>query len=213
MNIPNRVDPSFSDDDISRLARSVEAHDFERIAAPPQVWNNIVAELEVALADQEASARRRARRWFTSPAVLAAAAATVLLVGIAGYTLLGRNSDPAVEELASAVLSDEGLPVATDETATARVVCEGDDACFVEVELTGLPDIGGTGDADLELWVINGDVTDMHSLGVVTSSGRYKLPADVTPEDFPIVDISVEPRDGVPTHSGQSVLRGTLESA
>jgi Anti-sigma-K factor rskA len=208
MSVINRNDNSFDDDEILRIARSVEAHDFDRIAPPPQVWNHLLAEVEVAMAAQEASARKRSRSWFSSPAILAAAAATVLLVGIAGYTLLSRDSASPPTELATAVMTDTGLPVATSEVANARVLCDSDDECFVEVELSGLPDAG---DADLELWVINGDVTDMHSLGLLDASGRFPLPAGVTAKDFPIVDISVEPRDGVATHSGQSVLRGVLE--
>ena len=58
MNIPTRDMADFSDDDIVEIARAVESHDFDRIAPPPQVWNNILADLEVEVATQEASARR-----------------------------------------------------------------------------------------------------------------------------------------------------------
>lgn len=209
MNVPIRDNPMFSDDEIIEKARSVEPHDFDRIAPPPQVWNNILAELEVEVASQEANARRQQRRWFASPRVLSIAAATLLMVGVAVAVVTTRDDNSAVNEIAEAMLTDEGLPVATDETANAVFVCEGDD-CFVEVDLTGLPDAGGD---NLELWVINADVTDMHSLGNVTSSdGRFALPFGVTAADFPIVDISIEPDDGDETHSGQSVLRGQLRS-
>jgi hypothetical protein len=50
----------------------------------------------------------------------------------------------------------------------------------------------------------------MVSLGPVRSDGRYEIPAAVDVSAFPIVDVSIEPADGVPTHSGRSVLRGTL---
>ena len=209
MTDTSRRDPMFSDDDILELARSVQSNDFDRIAPPSLVWENIAADLEEEVAASEATARRKTSRWFQSTQVLAIAAATLLMVGVAAAVVFSQPDESSGEQLAAAVMTDADLPVATTETATARVVCDGDE-CAVDVSLTGLPDAG---DGDLELWVINGDVTDMHSLGLVTESGSYPLPAGVTPDDFPIVDISVEPRDGVEAHSGQSVLRGVFQQA
>lgn len=199
----------FSDDRIIELTRSIEPHDFDRIAPPLQVWDNILAEVEVERAGAEADARRRFQPWYRSTTVLAIAAATLLMVGVVAAVAFNRDAAVPEQELAVAAMTDLDLPVATNETAQARVVCQGDE-CAVELDLTGLPD---PGDGDLELWVINSDVSDMHSLGLVSASGTFDLPAGVTPDDFPIVDISVEPRDGVEAHSGQSVLRGVLESS
>ena len=66
------------------------------------------------------------------------------------------------------------------------------------------------GDGFLEVWVINSDVTQLVSLGPLRSDGIYELPPGLDPASFPIVDVSVEPIDGDPTHSGDSVLRGQL---
>ena len=210
MTSPAGDSPLFSDDEIAAKARRVEPHDHDRIAPPPQVWDNILAELEVEIASSEASARAKAhRRWFPSTQILSIAAAAVLLIAIFGRIAFFQDGEDPGEQLAAAMMTDEGLPVATSATAEARVVCTGDD-CVVEVDFASVPD---PGDADLELWVINGDVTDMHSLGLLSDSGVFELPAGVTPADFPIVDISIEPRDGVATHSGQSVLRGLFEQA
>ena len=203
--------PRFTDGDVLELARSIEAHDFDRIAPPALVWENISADLEEEIAASEALARRRSRRWFNGSPLLAIAAATLLMVGVAAAVVSRTDIATRVDEseVAAATLTDADLPMATDESATATVVCQGD-TCEIDVELTGLPESGDG--ADLELWVINGDVTDMHSLGLVTESGRFPLPDGVTADDFPIVDISIEPRDGVAAHSGQSVLRGVFES-
>lgn len=256
MSSNNRGSTVFSDADILEMARTVESHDFDRIAPPPQVWNNMLAELEVEVASHEASARRQSQSWVTSGRILSIAAATLLLVGAAvAVVAYQNNNDPDTDEIvevaplptqvpetatpapatanplpatavpptaapttpvpvstqiATAQMNDAGLPVATTETAAARVVCEGDD-CFVEVDLTALPDAGVD---DLELWVINDDTSDMHSLGLVTmNASRFALPAGVDAADFPIVDISVEPDDGDATHSGQSVLRGVFDLA
>ena len=144
-----RDEPMFSDDEIRQLARSIEPHDHQRIVPPPQVWNNIVTELEVELAASEASARARARRrWVPSTQVLSIAAAAVLIVGIVAGITLARNGDSESRQLAAAMMTDEGLQVATTATADARVLCEDDD-CVVEVDLSAVPDAG---EGDLELW-------------------------------------------------------------
>ncbi len=211
MNVPTGDNSKFSDDAIIAMARSVEPQDSDRIAPPTQVWHNILAELQVEVASQEAAARKQTRHpktedWFSSTRLLSIAAATLLLVGAVIAIVNVSYDDSSLTEVASAVMTDEGLPVATSATANARFLCA-DESCFVQVDLTALPDAGAD---DLELWVINNDVSDMHSLGTVTSDGRFSLPQGVTADDFPIVDISIEPRDGDPTHSGQSVLRGSF---
>ena len=48
------------------------------------------------------------------------------------------------------------------------------------------------------------------SLGPFRGNGLYLVPAGVDPARFPIVDVSEEPPDGQPTHSGISLLRGDL---
>ncbi|NTV40030.1 MAG: anti-sigma factor, partial [Demequinaceae bacterium] len=64
---------------------------------------------------------------------------------------------------------------------------------------------------DLEVWLIDPSVTGMVSLGFLESShGEFVIPQGYSISAYPIVDISVEPRDGVPTHSGDSITRGTL---
>ena len=39
-----------SDEEITARARGIEPHDHDRIAPPRQLWDNIVAELEVEIA-------------------------------------------------------------------------------------------------------------------------------------------------------------------
>ena len=66
-------------------------------------------------------------------------------------------------------------------------------------------------DGFLEVWLIDSSVERLVSLGPLRSDGRYELPAGLDPGSFPVVDVSAEPVDGNPTHSGDSRLRGTLE--
>ncbi|GAB3268291.1 anti-sigma factor domain-containing protein [Arthrobacter pigmenti] len=62
-----------------------------------------------------------------------------------------------------------------------------------------------------EVWLISEDLEQMYSLGVLAGkSGSFAIPEGVELSQFPIVDISNEPTDGNPEHSGDSILRGTL---
>ena len=62
----------------------------------------------------------------------------------------------------------------------------------------------------LEVWLIQRDFSGMVSLGTVRPDGTYQFPRGLRLADYPIVDVSTEPYDGDPTHSGSSLLRGDL---
>ena len=67
------------------------------------------------------------------------------------------------------------------------------------------------GDGFHEVWLIDRDVTRLVSLGVLEGSeGRFTVPAGLDLEDFAVVDVSEEPFDGDPAHSGDSIVRGIL---
>ena len=64
-----------------------------------------------------------------------------------------------------------------------------------------------------EIWLIEPDVVEMVPLGVLRPGTQtFELPAGLDLGGFPTVDVSVEPLDGDPTHSGVSVARGQIES-
>ncbi|QGG95950.1 anti-sigma factor [Actinomarinicola tropica] len=140
---------------------------------------------------------RPARR---QPLFLAAAAALVLLAGVAAVALMS-DREPEQTVLASSEL--DLLP--GDAEGRAELV-EVDGRLRLKVDLEGVD----ADDGFLEVWVIDPDVTQLISLGPVRDDGTYDLPATIDPEAFPIVDVSIEPLDGDPTHSGNSVLRGQL---
>ena len=141
-----------------------------------------------------------ARSWGRRTAFLTAAAAAVLLIA---------------------------LPLA--------IALRGDDAPDRRAELAALADFDGTGQAELagrdlsvrfdgvdapsgsfyELWLLDldaGEVNDLRSLGrvEVAADGTFVIPDDVDLDRFDVVDVSVEPDDGDPDHSGASILRGDL---
>ena len=134
---------------------------------------------------------------------LAAAAAVVLVVAAVGaVAVAGRDSGPDV--LASAVL--DPLVDASGPGQAELVDADGTTRLDVSLAEAGLP----APDGYYEVWLIDRDVQGMVSLGPVRDDGTYDVPADVDVTRFPIVDVSREPADGNPTHSGTSVLRGTL---
>lgn len=140
------------------------------------------------------------RRRRPVPLLLTAAAAVVLLAGVVAVAVLaGRDPEPTI--VASSAL--DLLP--GDGEGHAELV-EVDGRLRLRVDLSGVePD-----DGFLEVWLIDPDVTQLVSLGPVREDGLYDLPPTIDPEAFPIVDVSIEPLDGDPTHSGNSVLRGQL---
>jgi len=137
--------------------------------------------------------RRRAVPWLVG----AAAAVVLLAVGVA---VLGDRS-PSSDVVASVELDRLG-----DAGSGAAELVEEDGRYRLQVDTADLD----PGDGFLEVWVIDSDVSKLVSLGPVRSDGTYDLPPDLDPRQFPVVDVSVEPLDGDPAHSGDSVLRGQL---
>lgn len=141
---------------------------------------------------------RRQVPWF-----LAAAAALVVVAGIVAVGLRGGDgSDESV--IASSTL--DRLDLAPDGAQGSAELVDVDGQLSLRLDVDGLVQDDGF----LEVWVIDTEVSQLVSLGPIRSDGLYDLPAGIDPEAFPIVDVSVEPLDGDPTHSGQSVLRGQL---
>ena len=55
-------------------------------------------------------------------------------------------------------------------------------------------------------------ISGVVSLGTARPDGTYDFPPGLSLADCPVVDVSTEPFDGNPTHSGDSLLRGVLGS-
>jgi hypothetical protein len=186
------------------------------IAPPPVVWERIAAATGVADAPRPVQSvptgpvvlpqpRRRPRS-----ALLVAVAAAALLGAVAGGLgtwAVTRRPTTADSVLASAPL--RALGTADPDAKGSAVVVRGADGTALDLDVTGLRDDGGF----LEVWLIDPTVTKMVPVGVLRGHrGEFTLPAGIDLRDYPIVDISVEPLDGNPAHSGDSVLRGTMPS-
>ena len=143
----------------------------------------------------------RSRR---SPWLLAAAAVLVVAGLVASLAI--RNSDSA-SRIASVAITGDGL--ADGLARPGEAILERADGRYrLRIDL---PEGSQAGDDYLELWMIDTEVKGMVSLGPIEGSETIVLPVGVDPETFPIVDVSREPADGVPTHSGKSILRGQLK--
>ncbi|HEU4948473.1 MAG TPA: anti-sigma factor [Kribbella sp.] len=199
-------------DELRRLAElGHELESGDRLEpAPQQVWNRIAEELglpEATPSYQASIARQRERRSARTRMVLvgAVAAALGLIAGVLGVRVLGDDTTgPEQQPLASTRL--DPLAGKTGD-GTADLLRVGADT-ELRVDVSGLPAPQGF----YELWLINADGKRMVSLGVLDprTGGTFLVPADLTAQGYTIVDISLEPYDGKPEHSRDSVIRGTL---
>jgi anti-sigma-K factor RskA len=72
-------------------------------------------------------------------------------------------------------------------------------------------DDGEQGDGFREVWLIKADASALVSLGVLEgSTGVFEVPDGIDLREYVLVDISLEPEDGDPDHSGDSIVRGEL---
>jgi hypothetical protein len=211
--------------EVASLQRAVDAVAVPQLAAPgapvappPGVWAGIAAATGVSATPRTEVARQappapeepreaevlpfRSRR---RPVLLVAAAVVTGAVVGAGAVAVVQGQDGG--EAVTAVALD---PLADNEASgRAEVIEQSDGSRVVEVDL----DAPQLDDGYYEIWLIDRDVVGMVPLGVVRpGSQTFELPAGLDLGEFPLVDVSVEPLDGDPTHSGVSVARGELDA-
>lgn len=155
-----------------------------------------------------ASARGTGRRRRLSVGWLAAAAAVGLVFGaVGGAWWAGTRTTEATPT----VLAEANLePLPGWDAAGVAVLEEQPDGTRVVVV-----DVAADLDADgfREVWLLAPDVSGMISLGLLEGTeGRFVVPAGIDVGRFPVVDVSEEPFDGDAAHSGNSIVRGTLEA-
>jgi hypothetical protein len=212
------------DGDERRVAEAVAALedvDFRLDEPPPDLWDRIAASVEADGADEAhgtgepgdphltapsplppPSDRRRSRagRW------LAAAAAVVVAVVLTA-SLARLVAGPPADIQARAQLTSEGLPNRNDLVGQAALVDAGGHR-QIDLDLPGLPEAGGS---YYELWLLAPDGARLQSLGITSGQGRFDVPDGIDPHGYPVVDVSREPPDGNPAHSGDSLVRGRLD--
>jgi hypothetical protein len=147
-----------------------------------------------------------AQRGGTSKWVLAlAAGVTGIAVGGLGVSLWDGAGDADQQVVAQTEL--EPLPDWPGSSGQANVV-QVDGSQVLEVSVADT----AAADGYQEVWLIDTNVEGMISLGVLEGEdGQFVIPTGIDVGDFPIVDISLEPTDGKPEHSGNSIVRGVLD--
>lgn len=139
-----------------------------------------------------------------------ALAAALVVVAILAAAVLLPLTGPADEGTVVAMADLQPLPDVQDleavEPADATLVRDGDEQTL-RIEDLQLPETDGF----YELWLLTEDGDQLVSLGPISEATREQIPQSVDATRFSIVDISVEPTDGDPSHSGASVLRGALD--
>ncbi|HPG74699.1 MAG TPA: anti-sigma factor, partial [Rhodoglobus sp.] len=104
----------------------------------------------------------------------------------------------------------DAFPAWVGSTGSAVVEQTAAGARFVDVTFQAPATEGGF----REVWLISSDTSQLVSLGVVRGdTGRFTIPDGLDLTRYDLVDISEEPIDGNPEHSGDSILRGQLRSA
>ena len=189
------------------------------VPPPPSVWDSIAAATGVSAAPRpERTAvpdpvsptadptnvvpfrRRVPSTWLI--AVAAAVAGAVIGAG-AVAVLQGDDDGAAVAAAALDPLED------ADASGSARVVERPDGTRVLEVELQA-PDLD---DAYYEVWLLTPDVSGLIPVGTTQAgTAQFEIPAGLDLGQYPVVDVSVEPLDGDPEHSGDSVVRGVLDT-
>ncbi len=209
-------------DELRRTALRVRASRRDEQGGPaPHVWAAVLQEVGDAHTPPPAApaspapprhmsatplAERRTRRSIPAPLV-AAVVVLALALGVGVGALWGRgNQPPAATDdlLARAELSEVG---GTDPRGMAEVVRRGN-----RVELRVQGSHLGTGDGVHEVWLLNRDRKRLVALGLLGAgqSGTFLMPARLLKEGYVLVDVSLEPDDGNPAHSGDSLARGQL---
>ena len=108
-------------------------------------------------------------------------------------------------------MADAVLDPLQDSGASGRaaVVERADGTLVLRVELAA----DAPREGYYEAWLLTESVSGLIPLGVVRAgTAEFELPAGLDLGEYPVVDVSVEPLDGDPSHSGESVVRGVLES-
>lgn len=176
----------------------------------PRVWSAITDEVtrlegavEPTLAPVTSLPQRRA---WVLPVAAAAAGVIVLGLGVGGVWSALQPTPATV--LASASL--DAFPDWAGASGEAVVQETAEGTRVIDVSLA-LP---GTGEGYREVWLINSETLQLVSLGIVEGeSGTFTIPAGLDLSSYNLVDISKEPFDGDPTHSGDSIVRGQLSDA
>lgn len=155
--------------------------------------------------------RRRRRGTGVLTLALTAVVAAVLGSAVTAGVLSAVRADPGptATTAAAALAPVDGAPTGTGTGVAAVVVDHGEPA--LQVDLSDLPASPGFHG----VWLIDVETGQMVPLGVLPgqagpAQGVFAVPPGLDLAAYDLVDVSDEPLDGDPAHSGVSLVRGTL---
>jgi hypothetical protein len=151
------------------------------------------------------------RRWSTSWLVAASVAGIVggAILTTSGVALNG--SDPEPQPVAAP-------PIVASTSLAALPKHQGDGEAEIVSTSSGkelVVDVSNlsTGDGFYEVWLIDPETFQMIGLGALADdAGRFPIPDGLDLSRYTVVDVSLEPFDGDPVHSRDSVVRGELST-
>jgi len=192
-----------------------EAGEEEPLVSPaPRVRDRLRAEIQADPGTADApvvpvtptTGRRPGRLWGWAAAV---AAAVVLAFGLGRLTAPSDEAPPEGPGQESSVVAQARLTTVEGRGDRGRALAvRREGRLALEVAARGL----GEAPSLREVWLLNVDGKRMVSVGFLAAGhdGTFEVPSGLLDRGYRIVDISIEPDDGDPTHSGVSVARGEL---
>ncbi|MEO6822208.1 MAG: anti-sigma factor [Candidatus Nanopelagicales bacterium] len=194
-----------------------------------RVWDHVVAELELPTDAQSGEALNGVplsrtsgrtlptepiRGLWPRPVLLAVAAAIVgVLVGTGATLALTQSSTPPTASPTSTpnLVQTTLKPLDTPTAHGTAVLSLGTDRRSLTVRIVGLPEVP---DGFYEVWLMNANPQRLLSLGVLdaSASGVFQVPAGLDLSKYPVVDVSLQPFNGSPEHSGTSAVRGSFKT-
>lgn len=202
MNDDPQLEPVAADmQKLKTIASRVTDEDFQRDEPPAELWTAIATAMDRPVNEVVTLRRPHRRAWL--------GAAAVVVAGLAVGGGLLRSRDRSDNVVASTALTNKGLsPLGAQSSGDAEIIRRGS-TYRLHLDLSGVPNEPAS---YVEVWLIDRQVKGMISLGPFHGDGDYTIPSGVDPAKYPIVDVSIEPADGVPTHSGVSIVRGLAAS-
>ena len=155
-------------------------------------------------AGSDASTSRRWSRW-TAPL---AAAVVGIAVGAGAVIVAQNRADTVTVEAIAPLTPVPGGPLAADQQeqlGKAQLVAA-PTGQQVRVDAPALPPSANS----YEVWLF-GDDGRMVALGTLNDgTGTFAVPEGISTREYRVVDVSDEPPDGNPAHSGISLVRGAF---
>lgn len=154
------------------------------------------------------------RTRFAWPRAVGVLASAVVILGIGMFigTRLGSDENGSAGNDQGRTLALQTIGEAPP-SAEGRVVLTGAGSDPVTLDVSGLRP---TGDNEFyELWLLgeNSELVALGSFRVEPGGGtKIEVPLPVNPDDYEYFDVSIQPENGSPDHSGRSVLRGLTRS-